>query len=215
MPGKPGIDATSSEAADAAADDLIRMVMADQARGTGAAAEATTEGAAKPIRHPRRLFRKSAPASATGTAKPGRTVRDKMIGPMGAALARVGGYRPTRKHVFFAVLAVIFLVRPWLIPVTLFIAFWACLIAYLTLGPDRVAELVVGGWRWLHVRRPELAETIRQRAEAMAIRIDAFLDRMPANWTEGLYVPDFSTPDAGADERPDPFDRLAKESPRG
>ena len=221
IPGKPGVDAASPEEADATADELIRMLMVDQKRDINRGAlpaleQGEGEVTAKPIRHPRRLFRKGAAKTGGKPARQrgiiGRKLREKLKRPVGDVLARVRNYRPTRKHVFFAVIAVIVCLRPWLIPITLFIAFWVFLIAYLTLGPDRVAELVVGGWRRLHARRPELAENIRKRAEAMAIRIDAVLDRLPGKWTDGLYVPDFSQPEHNAEERPDPFDRLAKEA---
>ena len=83
------------------------------------------------------------------------------------------------------------------------------------MGPDRVAELVVAGWQRLHKYRPELAETVRKRAEEMAQRIDSFLDCLPGRWSYQIHVPDFSRDQDIAAGRPDPFDRLMKEAQQG
>lgn len=206
---------------DVTADALIREVMVAQKRHDSHAALPDLEKNAEvprsaPVKHPRRLFKKAQPVSkevpstAENTPSPGflsRTLR--------AAFDAICGYRPSRKHLIVAAIIAVLYFRPWLIPITLFIVFLSVLIAYLTLGPDRVAELVVGAWQRLRLRRPELAETIRQRAEAAALRIDAALDRVPGSWTDGLHVPDFSEPDPAVANRPDPFDRLAKEAQRG
>ncbi len=203
------------------ADALIREVMvAQKRRDSHAALPELEENAAvardTPVKHPRRLFKKAQPASkdalpgAENTSSPGLLART-----LRAAFDAIRAYRPSRKHLIVAAIIVIIYVRPWLIPITLFVVFLSVLIAYLTLGPDRVAELVVGAWQRLRLRRPELAETIRQRAEATAVRIDAALDRVPGSWTDGLHVPDFSEPDPAVANRPDPFDRLAEEAQRG
>lgn len=200
---------------------LIREVMVDQKRRDSHAALPQLKGdspkdQAAPIKHPRRLFRKSKPApiDAAPSAK-GASLSRSLLRGVRALFDMLRTYRPSRKHLIFAAFIAIMYVRPWLIPITLFIAFWVVLIAYLTLGPDRVAEIVVGAWQKLRVRKPELAETFRQRAEATALRVDAALDRLPGSWTDGVHVPDFSKPDATVADRPDPFDRLAREAQRG
>ena len=220
-PGKPPIDPTAPGEPDQTADALIREVMVAQKRRDSHAAlpeleENEAAAQAKPIKHPRRLFRKSETPSADTATDAERT---KSAGLFMRSLQRgvdaIRSYRPSRKHLIVAAVIAIMYFRPWLIPITLFVLFLSVLIAYLTLGPDRVAELVVGAWQKLRARRPELAETIRQRAELMATRIDAALDRVPGSWTDGLHVPDFSEADTAIGDRPDPFDRLAKEAQRG
>ena len=128
--------------------------------------------------------------------------------------AAVRGYRPTRKHVLLAVLALIVLMRPVLVGLIVLVLFWVVLIAYLTVGPDRWGEILSGAWMRLAEKRPELAERIRQRADAFAIRFDSFLDWLPESWADRLALPDFSQlPGPGQDDdRPDPFDRLAAEA---
>ena len=51
---------------------------------------------------------------------------------------RIRTYRPTRKHIVLAVVALVIVLRPWLIPGIMFDTFWVGLIAWLTLGPDRI-----------------------------------------------------------------------------
>ena len=78
-----------------------------------------------------------------------------------------------------------------------------------------MAELVVSAWQRLHARRPELAETIRQRAEMMAERIDAVLDRLPGSWSDQIHVPDFSRNQDIATDRPDPSNGWQRNFSRG
>lgn len=137
--------------------------------------------------------------------------------PVGATPRALTGYRPTRKHVILAVLALIMVLRPLLIPLVVLVTFWVVLIAYLTVGPDRWTEIIAGAFQRYAARKPEKAERLRLKADAVAIRIDRLLDWLPDSWADRLSLPDFSQPfdQAGADERPDPFDRLAAEARKG
>ncbi len=120
-------------------------------------------------------------------------------------------FRPTRKQIAFVVLVGIMLWRPWLIPGLLFVTFWVALIAYLSVGPDRVREIGQGRWEWFSARHPERAERVLTWAQRWADRMDGWLARLPERWTDGIYLPDLgrSQADAGPVEaQPDPFDRL-------
>lgn len=121
-------------------------------------------------------------------------------------------YRPTRKHVAWAVVAGLVLYRPLIVPLVALLLVWLALIAYLTLGPDRWGEILGGAWQRLHARKPELAERIRQRADLFAERFDRVLDRLPEAWADRLALPDFSASATTDTDKPDPFDRLAAEA---
>ncbi|QFT91841.1 hypothetical protein FIU86_03240 [Roseovarius sp. THAF9] len=121
-------------------------------------------------------------------------------------------YRPTKKHIAWAVVAALVLYRPLMVPLVALLLVWLVLIAYLTLGPDRWGEIIGGAWQRLHARKPELAERIRQRADRFAEKFDRVLDWLPDSWAERLALPDFSGADQSDDDRPDPFDRLAAEA---
>ena len=121
-------------------------------------------------------------------------------------------YRPTKKHVAWAVVAGLVIYRPLMVPLVVLLLVWLVLIAYLTLGPDRWGEIIAGAWQRLHSRKPELAERVRQRADRFAERFDRVLDWLPDAWAERLALPDFSGADPSDDDRPDPFDRLAAEA---
>ncbi|MGK7753983.1 MULTISPECIES: hypothetical protein [unclassified Roseovarius] len=121
-------------------------------------------------------------------------------------------YRPTKKHVAWAVVAALVLYRPLMVPLAALLLVWLVLIAYLSLGPDRWGEIIGGAWHRLHARNPELAERVRQRADRFAEKFDRLLDWLPASWAERLALPDFSGADDPDENRPDPFDRLAAEA---
>ncbi|SLN41724.1 hypothetical protein PEL8287_02099 [Roseovarius litorisediminis] len=223
--GHPPVDAQSPEIAEQTADRLIRRIMVEQKREVSHKSlpdlipdisDDVLEPAPKKVRHPRRTNPHIA------------KVQKKLVIPVLSRLSpsrgliwlsdKVVNYTPTRKHSIIAVLALIMVLRPWFLPVFLFVSFWVILISYFSLGPDRVAELLVGLWQRIDRRNPKLAESIRQRAEAGAERIDAFMDRLPAKWTEGYQSPDFSRlaePDPVSQDQLDPFDRIAAEAQQG
>ncbi|VAV88220.1 hypothetical protein MNBD_ALPHA07-941 [hydrothermal vent metagenome] len=156
-------------------------------------------------------------------AKPtGRGVFRKVLSYLGRALwrmlkpglARLKAYRPTRKHIGFAVLALVVFFRPWLIPITILTLVVIAVIAWLSLGPDRVTEFIYGLWLRLRARNPEQAEKIRSRFQAGVTRINKISDWMPGKWAERARLPDFSDDNqqAPSPDRVDPFDRLADET---
>ncbi|MCJ7874994.1 hypothetical protein [Phaeobacter sp. J2-8] len=112
-------------------------------------------------------------------------------------------------------LVIVVLVRPWLVVAVGLLALLTAAVVYFSLGPDRVCDLVVSWYTRLRERDPDRAEAIRQRASDASARFAKLLDRLPASWTQGIYIPDFE-PDTELldDTRPDPFDRLAAEARR-
>lgn len=182
---------------------LIRAVMVDQKRSANREIlpELEPTGSDRP---------KPAPQAARRQARSPRRQAHKIKG-VKALKARILGYRPTRKHIFWAAFALIMVLKPWLIPGIVFVAFWVGLIAWLSLGPDRVGEMVHSAWDKLATRKPGLADRLRQRADAFALRFDALLEKLPDAWAERLALPDLSAPvddPDSLDNRPDPFERL-------
>lgn len=119
--------------------------------------------------------------------------------------------RRLAKPVLFGGLVLFVWHRPWAIPLLLFALLWIGVVLCALVGTDRIGRAAMRGYRWLEARRPDRAEALRARADRAAMRLDQLLDRLPARWTQGLYLPDFSrdalSPDAPDLER-DPFERL-------
>lgn len=128
--------------------------------------------------------------------------------PVVAGLRR---FLPGRRPVVLAALALIVVMRPLLVGMAVLLVLWLALIAYLTIGPERCAEIAATAWGRLAERRPALAERIKRRATALAGRYGRFLAWLPRGWAERLALPEIADPTAGPkpDDRPDPFDRLA------
>ena len=123
---------------------------------------------------------------------------------------RLGHIRPTRRQIGLAAIVLVAIWRPWLIPLTLLTGLLLVAICYLTLGHDRWAELWAAGWQRFCARWPDRAEAVRRRADALALKWDAVLDRLPEAWADRLGLPDLSGHGQSAPEdAPDPFDRLA------
>ncbi len=83
-------------------------------------------------------------------------------------------------------------------------------VVYLTLGPDRSAEGLAALWNLIDRRRPTLALSLQQRGNALALKFDALVDRLPEPWADALARPDLAQTIRGipTDTGPDPFDRL-------
>ena len=75
---------------------------------------------------------------------------------------------------------------------------------------DGCVELVVKWFDRLKARDPDKAERIRKRAAGVSNALNRGLERLPENWTRGLYLPDFET-DGYVPEKlkVDPFEDLA------
>lgn len=154
---------------------------------------------------------KGHPVRTTVTPAPAATSELTLVQRM---LKAVKDFRPTRKQIALFALLVVMVWRPWLIPGLVFVLFWVGLIAYLTIGPDRIAEICAARWDWFQQRHPERAATLQGKVQRGADRVDGWLARLPESWTDGIYLPDFgrSAAQGGAlDDQPDPFDRLAAE----
>lgn len=155
-----------------------------------------------------------AQAPAQAMDQPGQPVDTAELTLVQRAVKAVKEFRPTRKQIALFTLLVVMVWRPWLIPGLVFVLFWVGLIAYLTLGPDRISEIAAARWEWFQRRHPERAEAMLGKVQRGADRVDGWLARLPESWTDGIYLPDFgrSASESGAlDDQPDPFDRLAAE----
>ena len=224
LQGKTPEDACSPEVAEETADRLIQRMMLDQKREMNRKslpeiAPSEPESAPAPeagtVRHSRKVSKQVAEGifdhddSEPDAAPPSR---------LPGILTRVKTYRPSRRTLVLCGLAAIVIWRPLLIPSLVLIFVLVTAIAYLTLGHDRFFEILSARWMRFAERRPAMAEGFRRRADGMALRWDAILDRLPEKWAGRLALPDFS--DAGADQMklddaPDPFDRLAAERHQG
>lgn len=116
--------------------------------------------------------------------------------------ARVTGYRPPRKHIVWAALALVVFLRPGLVFMLALLAVLTVLAAFLFLGYDGFWRGVMGiGHRYARLR-PARAAQMRARLDRFAVRFDAFLDRFPEGTVDGLYLPDFGQL-AAADDKHD------------
>lgn len=197
--------------------DAIRLMLeADTRLPQGIAAPRAAEPTPEPEKPKKRSIvrgraalpelSQSVKESPVKAARDGVSIRQRLV-------ARVTGFRPTRKQILFALFIGVMVWRPWLIPGILFLLFWIGLIVHLTLGPDRVAELLTPIRQKLAARYPEKAETMRRRAQAGADRLESWIERLPARWRDGIYLPDLGRSEKdGIPEmmKADPFDRLSR-----
>ncbi len=86
----------------------------------------------------------------------------------------------------------------------------ALIIAWASIGSDGLVELVVKWYTKLKARDPDKAETIRARAAAVSRLLNRGIEKLPEDWTRGVYLPDFET-DGYVPEKAmvDPFEEFA------
>lgn len=112
-----------------------------------------------------------------------------------------------------AVIAGIFVWRPMYVIGLALISLLVALITYISIGPDRVAQMIAAWFTRLKARDPDRAEVLRSRAARVSALLGAVADRLPERWTQGLYLPDFEEPSEQPPEmHNDPFDRLVPQS---
>lgn len=233
LPGAPPPDARTADEACENAEKLIRSLVIEQrreetarrlpplARPNEAGGAPATGRAGHAAHRPTRAPDSAAPSSdAKQPRAPARRTRfawltlalPKPALPRLRLPAVIRGLRPKRWHGVVAVLALVMLAWPLLLPAVAFLSFWLGVIAYLTIGPDRCGEICAGLWARFEARAPKRAERLRRRADVFAERIDRVLDRLPEHWAERLALPDFSAPPPDTPVRPDPFDRLSAQA---
>ena len=161
--------------------------------------------------------RLSTVTQAAGINDSDRPVEDlRGTGPRGRFLPMGGKKRKTLRRLAVIVgFAAFVYTWPWAIPLILFAMFWIVVAGLAALGSERIGAWMLRIFLWLDARSPARAEQLRLRADRLAIRIDALLDRLPDRWTEGLYMPDLSRAaliPQDLNERPDPFDRIAAQA---
>ncbi|MCE8510490.1 hypothetical protein KBY28_18710 [Ruegeria pomeroyi] len=121
-------------------------------------------------------------------------------------------YQPKWRH-SAAILAVAILIGwPGLFPLLLGLAIALPVIAYLTLGHDRMSEVVAAVFDRFRRLDPVRAEILRGWAMRRVAGIERVLSWLPERWTTGLYLPDFrDAPNSHDKMRLDPFSRFQAE----
>ncbi|WP_298858299.1 hypothetical protein [uncultured Sulfitobacter sp.] len=104
----------------------------------------------------------------------------------------VRAYRPTPAHIAFALIALLVLMRPWLVFGLLFIFVLVLVGVFLIAGYDGFWQGIIKASRWYAKRRPSRAAILHDRMDRFAVRWDAVLDRFPEGTVDGLYLPDFA-----------------------
>lgn len=128
--------------------------------------------------------------------------RARKPGRIAALKARIFGYRPTPKHVLWAIAALVIFFRPWLV-FTIIVLFAALLVSvFLIMGYEGFWRRVILSVRWYEARRPEKGAQVRAKLDAFAMRWDAILDMFPEGTVDALYLPDLNDI-AEAEERHD------------
>ena len=151
-------------------------------------------------------------------AKPARSLVDRLVATpirnvatwLVLAKVAVMTYQPAPRHVALLLMVTILLIVPWMLPSLGAIVLGTVAFVYLVIGHDNSIRLVATWFNWLKRRDSHGAEVVRARAERVSNRLTGWLTRLPNNWTNGLYLPDFAVVDDYSDKlKSDPFGRLA------
>jgi hypothetical protein len=126
------------------------------------------------------------------------------------------GIRLGRGSVLAMLLALLVIWKPGLVLAVILGPVVLAVIAYLTVGHERVVEIGVERWRKFQACNPRRAESLRAKADALAVKWDIVLDHLPKSWADRLALPDLSgSNDTTLQDAPDPFERLAREARNG
>ncbi len=98
---------------------------------------------------------------------------------------------PKRKHVAFALMAALILIRPMWAFFAVLIVVSLVALAFFTLGAETIWRGVMLALHQLSDKDPKRAVRIRKRLDAFAVKWDTFLDRFPEGSVDQFYMPDF------------------------
>jgi hypothetical protein len=104
---------------------------------------------------------------------------------------QVPSYRPTRRHIVLALLALTVLLWPWLVLAAVLLLVMLLTGAFLILGYDGFWRRAIGVAKWYARRRPAHADRLHRKVDRFAMKWDAVLDQFPEGTVDGLYLPDF------------------------
>ena len=116
---------------------------------------------------------------------------------------------PLRVSIAMVGLAFVLLLPVWVLPTMIFLAIVGFITFYYGIGHDRVCEMAIAYFRRVERRNPAKAARILRRAAQVSAGLSRVAEKLPARWTEGLYLPDFA-PEEDTPEimTRDPFERL-------
>lgn len=123
--------------------------------------------------------------------------------------ARVVAYEPKRRHIAVIAFMAVMIWRPWLIPGLVLLLVLVAIIVHLTLGPDRVAELLDPLREKAAKRFPDKAAELHRRAQLGADKVESWVEKLPARWRDNLTVPDLGRSGEPQFDGEDPFSKLA------
>ncbi len=149
---------------------------------------------------------RAAPSKRGNPARaPARVILALLLDAVGQFLGREDAPR----YIAIGLLALVFVSMPWDVLAVVFLCGLVAGVAGLVLGKEQVRRLAVGWYVRTRERDPEWAETVRLFAARSSKTASGWLAKLPANWTAGLYLPDFEEPQPTPPKmRSDPFDRL-------
>lgn len=101
-------------------------------------------------------------------------------------------YHITPLRVAMAGLVVAMFLWPAVAILLLVLAIFVMAAPFLILGADGVWEKVAQLVNWYCARHPARKDAVYDGLDALALRWDAVLDRLPEDLVEGLYMPDFA-----------------------
>ncbi|MEH6647263.1 hypothetical protein [Sulfitobacter sp.] len=130
-------------------------------------------------------------AAKTQKAAPVRTPQPETVASSDGIVAKVKAYRPKPAHIALGALALVVLMRPWLVLGLVVLSLLILVGVFLIAGYDGFWQGVMKLGRWYANRRPERAAVLHARLDRFAVRWDAILDRFPEGSVDALYLPDF------------------------
>ncbi|MCX7561874.1 hypothetical protein OS190_20115 [Sulfitobacter sp. F26204] len=173
------------ETESAVAPQPVAERQAEKASRTAAVAPETTRVPTQQRRHdpltPPEPAPKAKPSPAA-SIEGGRVARLK---------ASILGYRPTARHLVWASVGLLVVLRPWLAVGLLLLTLFTLTVIFLILGYDGFWQRAMGLARWYAGRQPKRAAVLHRKLDAFAMKWDAILDFFPEGSVDGLYLPDF------------------------
>ncbi|MDA9226411.1 hypothetical protein N9P29_00760 [bacterium] len=118
---------------------------------------------------------------------------------------------PKRKYAYWAVFALIVVVRPFWIVIPFVIAILALLVSFAIFGSNKTWGAIIKAFQSFAPRLSERLQSLAVRLDAFTMRWHGLLDRLPGGRVDALYLPDFQSLQVSEDQHQEVVgDRLSR-----
>ncbi len=143
--------------------------------------------------------------------QPEPQLEEPKIGPFAAIRRKITGYQPCWSHNLMILSLAVIIYSPVGVALTLALVCVVALALFWLVGSNRLRAMGGACFRLYSWALPTQADHLLTWSNRFSDRTQGLVDRLPNSWSQGMYLPSFSSEPQEDLDLIDPFDRLLEE----